>query len=257
MSCGTNPFPPQGLFPCLKNSVLLGKIGHHLWSSTPLASVSPRPPHPQLLLRSSQSPATERALRKRKTLDKVYLKQLCLMLFAHRTHFSNYTDEFSVGSFWGRDTPATLGENLWPRCPLLPSGHGAPCPLLHPHPPWRIWPDLLDPQCSANYWGQVLHLPALVRRGVASLPFPHPLLVLLQSVPPRPLISPFTFSTVLWAHLLPFAPLFCTLTAPSAAVAQSHFWPGIGGSPSLTGKLAFQGIFEASPRLWESCPPWG
>lgn len=103
-----------------------------------------------------------------------------------------------------------------------------------------------DPQCEANYCGQVRHLPALACRGVASLPFPHPLLLLLQSVPPRPLIGPFTFSMVLWAHLLPFAPLFCTLTAPSA-VAQSHLWPGMAGSPSPTGKLAFQGIFEASP----------
>lgn len=95
-------------FPCLRNSVLLGKIGCHLWSSTPLASVSPRPPHPQLLLHSvSLQPL--RALRKRKTLDKVYLNQLFLMLFAHRAHFSNYTDEFSVGSFWGRDMPSNPG----------------------------------------------------------------------------------------------------------------------------------------------------
>ena len=96
-----------------------------------------------------------------------------------------------------------------------------------------------DPQCGANYCDQVRHLPVLVRRGVASLPFPHPLLLLLQSVPPRPLIGPFTFSMVLWEHLLPFAPLFCTLTAPSA-VAQSHFWPGMAGVLPPLGNLPFK-----------------
>ena len=96
------PFFSSGSqFPCLRNSVPLGKIGHHLWPSTPLASVSPRPPHPQLLLHAgSLQPCGK---------DNVYLNQLFLMLLAHRVHFSNHTDEVSVGSFWGRDTPSNPG----------------------------------------------------------------------------------------------------------------------------------------------------